>query len=125
MVSAEIVRNGTYLLTQRAPHAVLPHLWEFPGGRVREGESDGAALQRAIGERIGCVPEVGELLLEVTHPYSGYDLTLALYRCDIGTQSPSVGLVADVAWVAPADFGSYPFPGADQKTIDLLLGRAS
>ena len=40
VVSAEVYRNGRYLITQRALKAVLPLLWEFPGGRVREDESD-------------------------------------------------------------------------------------
>jgi len=122
VVSAEIQRNGSYLLAQRAEHAVLPLLWEFPGGRVRAGESDRDALVRSISERIGCRARVGELAMEVTHPYDGYDLTLALYRVDIGTQTPVAGAVHAIAWAGPEQFADYTFPGADQKTVDLLLG---
>ena len=121
VVSAEVTRSGCYLLVQRAAHATLPLLWEFPGGRVRRGESDREALTRALHERIGCDGAIGEVLMEVTHPYPDYDLTLAVYRCDIGTASPTPGKVADLAWVQPDRFGQYTFPGADQKTVDLLL----
>jgi len=121
VVSAEIHRTGCYLLVQRAPHASLALLWEFPGGRVRRGETDRDALARALRERIGCDGAVGELLMELIHPYPAYDLTLAVYRCDIGTQTPTPGKVADLAWVQPDRFGQYTFPGADQKTVDLLL----
>lgn len=121
VVSAEIVREGRYLLCQRAAKAVLPLLWEFPGGRVREGESDEAALQRALGERIGCAGAVGPMLMDIVHPYEGYTLTLAVYRCDIGDAEPTVGNIETFAWVGPEDFGDYPFPGADQRTIDALL----
>lgn len=121
VVSAEIVREGCYLLAQRAAHATLPLLWEFPGGRVRDGESDEDALHRALAERIGCEGQVGELLMEVVHGYDGYDLTLLVYRCSIGDTPPRVGNIASFAWVSPADFGNYTFPGADQKTIDQLL----
>ncbi len=124
VVSAEIQRNGAYLITQRAAHAVLPLLWEFPGGRVRPGESDVEALTRNIALRIGCEAKVGELAMEVTHPYDHYDLTLAVYRCDIGTQTPKVGKISAFAWAGPNEFGEYTFPGADQRSIDLLLGEA-
>ena len=52
VVSAEIAVEGRYLITQRSAHAVLPGLWEFPGGRVREGESDAQALVRAVSGRL-------------------------------------------------------------------------
>ncbi|MEZ4322991.1 MAG: (deoxy)nucleoside triphosphate pyrophosphohydrolase [Myxococcota bacterium] len=121
VVTAEIQRNGAYLLTQRLPHAVLPLLWEFPGGRVHDDESDRDALVRSVQARIGCRARVGELVMEVTHPYDTYDLTLAVYRCDIGTSTPKVEKVNDIAWVGPEQFADYRFPGADQKTVDLLL----
>jgi len=125
VVSAEIQRDGLYLLTQRPPHAVLPSLWEFPGGRVRDGDTDQQTLQRALLQRIGCEATVGEPLMEVTHPYEHYDLTLVVYRCDIGSCEPSPESVAAVEWVAPEDFGNYPFPGADQKTVDALLSSGA
>ncbi len=123
VVSAEIEREGRYLLTQRAAHAILPLLWEFPGGRVRHGESDEEALRRALQERIGCDATVGPRVMEVVHPYEGYTLTLAVYRCDIGDAEPKRGAIADFAWVEPERFSEYRFPGADQRTIDALLER--
>jgi 8-oxo-dGTP diphosphatase len=120
VVSAEITRDGTYLLAQRSAHATLPLLWEFPGGRVREGEDDTTALHRALSERLGCEGTVGELVLEVVHPYDGYDLTLVVYRTTLHSE-PTPGKVAALAWVPPERFGDYPFPGADQASIDLLL----
>ncbi len=123
VVSAEIVRNRAYLLAQRSANAVLPLLWEFPGGRVRDDETDQQALQRAVLERVGCDASVGELTMEVTHPYDDYDLVLAVYRCDIGVQHPEARKVEAIAWVPPGRFTEYAFPGADQQTIDALLGR--
>jgi len=53
VVAAVIGRSERYLITQRRPSAVLPGLWEFPGGRVEEGESDTEALRREVRERVG------------------------------------------------------------------------
>lgn len=122
VVSAEVQREGRYLLVQRPEKATMPLLWEFPGGRVREGETDAAALARALRARLGVEVEVGEELLTTTHPYAAYNLTMAVYRCVL-LGDPACLDVADLAWVEPARFAHYPFPGADQATVDALLGE--
>jgi len=121
VVSAEIHRDGKYLISQRLPQAVLPLLWEFPGGRVREGQEDGDVLREKLMSRLGVEITVGELVLEVTHAYDGYDLVLRVYRCTLGEGEPSAVRVNAVEWVAPEELRQYSFPGADQKTVDLLL----
>jgi 8-oxo-dGTP diphosphatase len=52
-VAAVIEHGGLYLITQRRPNAVLPLLWEFPGGKVEEGETDAAALTPRGAHRLG------------------------------------------------------------------------
>jgi 8-oxo-dGTP diphosphatase len=121
VVSAEIQRDGMYLLTQRSARAVLPLLWEFPGGRVRAGESDQAALARAVKGRVGVEIDVGGKVLEVDHSYDDYDLVLVVYKASVGDREPFALSVNAVAWVEPSSFGDYPFPGADQKSVELLL----
>lgn len=121
VVSAEIQREGRYLLTQRAAKAVLPLLWEFPGGRVRDGETDRQAIIRALQERVGVRIRPVQRVMEVTHDYPEYTVTLAVWRCELGDQEPYPRAVAQLAWVSPEEFADYPFPGADQKTVDLLL----
>ena len=48
VVAAEVEHEGRFLITQRRPNAMLPLLWEFPSGRVEEGESDEEALRREL-----------------------------------------------------------------------------
>ena len=122
VVSAEIQRGGVYLITQRSAKAVLPLLWEFPGGRVHRGESDAEALVRNLRARLGVVANVEDKLMEVEHAYDNYSLTLVVYRVGLGEQEPRPIKVNALAWVAAEDFGDYPFPGADQQTVDALLG---
>jgi 8-oxo-dGTP diphosphatase len=63
VVSAEIQHEGRYLITQRSARAVLPLLWEFPGGRVRDGEDDREALVRSVHHRIGVWVGAGDRVL--------------------------------------------------------------
>src|SRR4029077_893728 len=81
VVAAVIEREGRYLSTQRRPSAVLPLLWEFPGGRVEDGETDAQALKRELRHRLGADIECGKLISFVSHPYEHYVVDLFLYEC--------------------------------------------
>ncbi len=123
LVAAVIEREGRYLITQRRPTAVLPGLWEFPGGKVEQGESDESALKREMRERVGVEVEVKLRMAQRTHQYDGYSVDLTLYQASIlPGQEPRPLRVADFRWAASEEFEKYPFPAADQATTDLLLG---
>ena len=123
LVAAVIERDKRYLITQRRSTAVLPGLWEFPGGKVESGESDEDALKRELKERLGIDVVVNNRIAQRTHRYDGYSLDLILYTANIlPDQEPKPLRVADFRWAASAEFEKYPFPAADQATTDLLLG---
>ena len=69
VVAAVIEHEGRYLITQRQANAVLPLLWEFPGGRVEPGEDEAVALKREVRGRIGVDVVVGAKLGEHLHEY--------------------------------------------------------
>ena len=122
VVVARIERGGRYLITQRMPHAVLPLLWEFPGGRVEPGEADDAALVRELKENLGIDVEVQGQSMLVSHEYDKYHLDMVVFHA--ATQGdPQAIKVNAIEWVDPSDFGNYDFPGADQQTVDALLGE--
>lgn len=121
VVAAEIERDGRFLITQRRPEATMPLLWEFPGGRVEPGESDTQALARELAEGMGITAEVGEQKIAVQHTYERYTLDFVVYRARTNDEPKAIG-VHDARFVAPEDFDQYEFPGADQKTVEALLG---
>lgn len=121
VVAAIIEREDRYLIAQRRPEAILPLLWEFPGGKVKAGESDQDALARKLLELVGVEAEVGPLKMHVAHEYQGYDLDLMVYSASIGDQTPRTRRVHDVRWITPEEFDQYEFPGADQRSVDALL----
>src|SRR5688572_16194955 len=82
VVGAMLEKEGhQYLITQRPPTASLPLHWEFPGGRVQEGESDRDALVRELGEEMGIDVVVGEQAMHLHHEYPEYDIDFRVYRC--------------------------------------------
>lgn len=123
LVAAVIERDGRYLITQRRASAVLPGLWEFPGGRVEEGETDEQALRRELFERLGAELDVKDRMAHRIHHYQGYSVDLNLYQAVIKPgQEPKAVRVAEIRWVPSNEFERYPFPAADQATTDVLLG---
>ena len=125
VVAAVLERDGQYLITQRRASAVLPLMWEFPGGRVEPGETDQQALKRELLHRLGASIEVGKLISFVSHPYEHYVVDLFLYECAQVTPltEPLQPLAVNAfKWVASGEFDQYPFTPADEASMNKLLG---
>ncbi|HEX9620133.1 MAG TPA: (deoxy)nucleoside triphosphate pyrophosphohydrolase [Polyangiaceae bacterium] len=124
VVAAVIESEGRYLITQRRPTAVLPLLWEFPGGRVEAGESDADALRREVTHRLGVDIKPGQLVSFVSHPYEHYVVDLYLYECKLAGGEPTEKNVNAFRWVQSSDFDRYAFTPADELSMNKLLGLA-
>ncbi len=96
-------------------------MWEFPGGRVEDGESDSDALAREMRHRLDVGVEVGQLISFVSHPYEHYTVDLHLYECTLRTPELVCKAVHDYRWVTSAEFDQYPFTPADEASMSKLL----
>jgi 8-oxo-dGTP diphosphatase len=123
VVAAVIERDGCYLITQRKESAVLPLLWEFPGGRVEATEGDATALFREVRHRLGVSVDIEGKLGEHVHEYEAYDVHLTLFSCTLPLGiEPTAVSVKEVRWVPSGRLDDYEFPPADQSTMSKLLG---
>jgi 8-oxo-dGTP diphosphatase len=122
VVAAVIEQNGRYLITQRRPSAVLPLLWEFPGGRVEAGEDDQTALRREVEHRLGVTIDVRQLMSFVSHPYDKYTIDLFLYDCALSAGMPNELNVHAYRWVTSGEFDQFAFTRADELSMTQLLG---
>jgi 8-oxo-dGTP diphosphatase len=110
-------RDRNVLITRRAQVAHQGGLWEFPGGKVEEGESLAAALTRELREELGIAVGRTSALLEVRHDYG--DKTVLLDVHVVWEFSGEARGLEDqpLAWVAPADLHHYPFPAANLPIV--------
>jgi len=122
VVAAVIADGGRYLITQRRPAAVLPLLWEFPGGRVEPNETDAEALKREVRHRLAVEVQVGQLISFVNHPYEHYSVDLFLYEGRIVSGEPRSLNVQAFQWVTSDEFDQFPFTPADEASMNKLLG---
>ncbi|MBM3807451.1 MAG: (deoxy)nucleoside triphosphate pyrophosphohydrolase [Acidimicrobiia bacterium] len=122
VVAAVIERDDAFLLTLRQDGAHLAGHWEFPGGKVHEGETHAEALRREIFEELDAVARVGDIVHEVTHAYPGKTVRLFFYRCELaGAPKPMMG--QQMRWVPRSELVTLPFPEADRELIAHLTGR--
>ncbi len=127
VVAAAVVREGPgarVLLTQRLAGAHLEGLWEFPGGKVEDGEDPQHAVVRECREEIALELVVEDVLDVAWHRYREKDVLLLFYDCRIvGGALAHLG-VADSAWVEPEDLDGYELPPPDARLVaKLKAGR--
>ena len=118
---AVMERQGAYLVTQRLETSIFPGLWEFPGGRIRDGESLDDALTRTLDARLGLQPKVGEFISSKRHAYADYEVTLTLVQCEIADQDPEPKLVQDFRWVPASDLDALDWVPADLASMKRLV----
>jgi 8-oxo-dGTP diphosphatase len=120
VVAAVLESGGRYLITQRRKTAVLPNLWEFPGGKVEPGERDEDALRREIRERLDADVRVLQMISFVRHPYERYTVDLHLYQCELLSDVRIVS-VQDFRWIRSDEFDDFEFTPADEASMTKLL----
>ena len=114
---------GDVLIDQRLEEGLLGGMWEFPGGKQEPGEPIEACIARELMEELGIVVSVGEALITLDHAYSHKKLQFVVHLCDWCSGDPKPLASQQVRWVRPEQLKNYPFPAANARIIDALLGR--
>jgi len=123
VVAAALVDGaGRVLLQQRSPGRTLAGTWEFPGGKVEEGELPEFALIRELKEELGIETDQACLAPAAfaSHPIDGRPMLLLLYACRKWRGTPAPLDASGLKWVRPVEMFSLPMPPADFPLIGLL-----
>lgn len=114
--------KGEILLQKRPANVQMGGLWEFPGGKVEEGESPENALVRELAEELGIQVEVQQLVPNTfaSEPLGDRNLVLLLYRCVQWQGTPTALYASDIQWTLPKDMAALPMPPADYPLVRKL-----
>jgi 8-oxo-dGTP diphosphatase len=111
------------LIAQRPEGKPMAGLWEFPGGKVEQGETPEETLIRELREELGIVTQVPCLapLTFASHAYDDFHLLMPLYICR-RYEGIARGLEGQaVKWVRTRDLRDYPMPAADEPLVPFLV----
>ena len=113
VTAALIIEQGKILVTQRNADSSHGFLWEFPGGKVKEGEEPRKALRRELIEELDVEVEVGMIFDAVFHSYPEYPILLLVYRCWVEKGSLKPIGCQDLRWVNLRELEKLAMPPAD------------
>jgi len=123
VTAAVVERDGKVLVARRRKGLVAEGLWEFPGGKLEEGEDPRRGLERELAEEFGVGSRAGAHLCTV--PFSGplRSFELVVFRTELLSDDLRLTDHDRVAWLAPGDLDESVFSKPDRPVVRLLAGR--
>lgn len=118
-----ILQQGKLLVTQRREGSFHGLLWEFPGGKMEEGEGPEQALQRELKEELGIKVKVGRIFDAVFYADPINPILLLAYWCFIEKGPPKPIGCRDLQWVSLQELQGLSMPPADQSLRDRLCQK--
>jgi len=126
VVAAALVNSeGKVLLAQRPEGKAMAGLWEFPGGKVKEGENPEFALMRELEEELGietrecCFSPIGF----TSYSYEDFHLLMPLFVCRVWRGKVKSLEGQSFVWATPQDMYNYPMPEADIPLVYQIRDR--
>lgn len=125
VVAALILKDGKVLVCQRTRHQAMPLKWEFPGGKIEEGEQPRDALWRELDEELGIDARIGEEVARIQHEYKGGGaVELRFYVVHTYSGEIENRIFRDVQWARRSELTSYDFLEADRELVqELAAGK--
>jgi len=120
VVAAVFKKNNKYFCAKRKNEGELAKKWEFPGGKIEQGESHQDALIREIKEELSADILVKEYITTINHEYNSFFLTMHCYYCDIIKGDLVLSEHLDSKWLSKDEMKKYDFADADLPLIKLL-----
>lgn len=117
-------QDGRFLCQQRLPGRARGLLWEFPGGKVEQGEAEPDALVRECREELDVELSVGRRLWEGTHAYPDLVVDLVLYAATLRSGDPKPLGAQTLAYLTFEQMGELPFCEADVPLLEGLIRGA-
>ncbi|MGN1375206.1 MAG: (deoxy)nucleoside triphosphate pyrophosphohydrolase [Prevotella sp.] len=117
VVAAIIKRDDTYFATQRG-YGEFEGLWEFPGGKIENGETPESALKREIQEELGIDINIEKFLCTTDYDYQTFHLTMHCYLCSIASGEIELKEHKSAHWLTSETLGSVEWLPADFEVVE-------
>lgn len=112
--------EGKILIARRKEDQMLGGLWEFPGGKIKAGETAQDAAVRELHEETGLVVRAHQNYCTIKHAYTHFKITLRAIACEVVSGCATPHTSDELRWVTPAELNDYPFPTANKKVIAVI-----
>ena len=125
VVAAFIIQNGKVLICQRTAHQPMALKWEFPGGKIEEGEQPRDALRRELEEELGINAVIGNELVRIRHVYkNGGAVELRFFIVEAFQGELENRIFKDIRWAGRNELPKYDFLEADAGLVrDIAAGK--
>ena len=117
-----LVDNDRILIQKRPDSGLMPSLWEFPGGKLKPGETPEEALYREFAEELGLAVWRLDKIATIRHAYTSFRVVLHAFLCELRDQKqkPVLRAASEARWVTRRQLDQFAFPAANRKLIELL-----
>jgi len=123
VVGAAILRDGRCLVARRSEKMSSPLSWEFPGGKVEEGEQPSAALERELGEELGIDVVVKDLAGTGRSLSPEREIVLDVYFAELERGEPHPHEHAEIAWLRPGELEGLDWAEPDVPIVSRVMAR--
>jgi 8-oxo-dGTP diphosphatase len=125
VVAGLILQQGKLLVCQRTRHQTMPLKWEFPGGKIEEGEQPRDALRRELEEELGILATIADEVARIQHEYpNGGMVELRFYIVREYKGELENRIFRDMQWADPPELPKFDFLEADLTLVnDLARGK--
>lgn len=121
VAAAVIHRKGKILVQRRQKGRHLAGFWEFPGGKIEQGEDARGCLKREIKEELGIEVSVRPHFFKLEHAYSDRRVSLSFHRCQILLGTPRAREGQTFQWVQARKLAYFKMAPADRPVLEKLL----
>ena len=124
-VVAAILKNEDYILCAQRATSKLDYIskkFEFPGGKIEDGETKKEALKRELIEELNIRPKINDIYLTVVHQYPDFEITMHSFLCDLDSKEVTLNEHISSKWLKKDDLLGLDWAAADVPIVNKLIG---